>query len=76
MSKSLKSKQSKLQNSVNNKKCFLSFRKYLKASNPKKARKQAKNYINAQNAIRPGFESILPARLDQYFGCFLIYEVA
>jgi hypothetical protein len=58
------------------KSAFLSFKNHLKASNPKKALKQAKNDINAQNAIRPGFESMHTPRLDQYFGCFLIYEVA
>ena len=50
--KSLKSKQSKLQNKVSTTKgAFLSLKNYLKPSNPKKALKQAKNSINAQNAV-------------------------
>jgi hypothetical protein len=60
-SKSLKSKQLRLQIVSRTKSAFLSFKNHLKPSNPKKKPlKQAKNDTNAQNAISPGFESFRP----------------
>ena len=49
--KNLKSNQSKLQHSVNNKNCFFITWKLFKSIKSEKALKQTKNIINAHNAV-------------------------